>query len=467
MKHPTLLITLLIMVILIGGGCFLLLSQLTKFEVKSDIPNRSFRISNILGNIYLFKQGYLNKAKSFKILYTPNIQNKRSESLYVGKDLNPIQSWYLDKKGEGKDAIFELSIYYDPQKFDDLYNLSGRFDKDLYEFICVASDKTAYDNDMCSQKARDYYNWVQKYYSGKFISLVKKLSFNLVKTAYADSCTGTIWCGEQVTTCTCSYGSGWDWECSSTGDDCGPYFGAGTCTCHTGCDFDTNNNIDCDIIISQDQCDNHSSPAQYCASYCHRPGDQEPDCSWSCTPDCSCAADTCIGDTCSNGCGGWCNGTKDCGGCTPDCGCAPATCEGDVCSDGCGGWCDGTKFCGCIPDCSCAATTCIGDTCESTCPGIFCNGTMDCSCPTVTADIKANSSDGPIQVNVNETFSRSWSSTNADGCTIDGVNVATSGSDTKTEYSAGTYNYNLNCSNSCGDSDSDTVQVRVKPFGTI
>lgn len=31
-----------------------------------------------------------------------------------------------------------------------------------------------------------------------------------------------------------------------------------------------------------------------------------------CTPNCSCASDTCTGSTCSNGCGGTCSGTKNC-----------------------------------------------------------------------------------------------------------------------------------------------------------
>ena len=33
-----------------------------------------------------------------------------------------------------------------------------------------------------------------------------------------------------------------------------------------------------------------------------------------CTPDCTCASSTCIGETCSNGCGGTCAGTKSCNG---------------------------------------------------------------------------------------------------------------------------------------------------------
>ena len=43
--------------------------------------------------------------------------------------------------------------------------------------------------------------------------------------------------------------------------------------------------------------------------------------------------------TCIAGCvGGACN-------CVPDCGCAANTCIGNTCSDGCGGTCDGTKVC--------------------------------------------------------------------------------------------------------------------------
>ncbi|HPN96415.1 MAG TPA: hypothetical protein PLK35_01475 [Candidatus Moranbacteria bacterium] len=34
----------------------------------------------------------------------------------------------------------------------------------------------------------------------------------------------------------------------------------------------------------------------------------------TCSPDCDCAKNTCIGKTCGDGCGGTCNGEKDCGG---------------------------------------------------------------------------------------------------------------------------------------------------------
>lgn len=43
-----------------------------------------------------------------------------------------------------------------------------------------------------------------------------------------------------------------------------------------------------------------------------------------------------------------CNKNSDCGGvnvCTPACGCASSTCNGSTCGDGCGGKCNGTKNC--------------------------------------------------------------------------------------------------------------------------
>lgn len=89
------------------------------------------------------------------------------------------------------------------------------------------------------------------------------------------------------------------------------------------------------------------------------------------TPNCSCAANTCAGDTCSDGCGGTCAGTM-----APDCSCATDTCTNDTCSDGCGGTCVGTV----PPDCSCALDTCTGETCSDGCGGT-CPGTKICQPP--------------------------------------------------------------------------------------
>ncbi len=72
--------------------------------------------------------------------------------------------------------------------------------------------------------------------------------------------------------------------------------------------------------------------------------------------------------------------------CTPSCGCASSTCKGSTCSDGCGGKCDGTKSCGggggggTTP--TCGDGTCNGaETCSSC--------AKDCGeCPSVCGDSK-------------------------------------------------------------------------------
>jgi hypothetical protein len=100
-----------------------------------------------------------------------------------------------------------------------------------------------------------------------------------------------------------------------------------------------------------------------------------------CTPNCSCAANTCIGNTCSDGCGGICQGTKP-----RNCTCATTTCVNQTCSDGCGGTCAGQKPQDCTWTISTITNpTCGGPTrktegspiCGATCPTIY-DGCREC-----------------------------------------------------------------------------------------
>ena len=69
-----------------------------------------------------------------------------------------------------------------------------------------------------------------------------------------------------------------------------------------------------------------------------------------CVSNCTCASTTCIGQICSNGCGGTCAGTKSCTTpCVSNCTCASNTCAGSTCSNGCAGTCAGTKSCTTTP----------------------------------------------------------------------------------------------------------------------
>lgn len=93
-----------------------------------------------------------------------------------------------------------------------------------------------------------------------------------------------------------------------------------------------------------------ASPAPTCADNgqlgtwpdCYDPPPPPP----GCTPDPSCAANTCSGSSCTDSCGVPYAGTMDCTpSCTPDPSCAANTCSGSTCSDACGNTYSGTMSC--------------------------------------------------------------------------------------------------------------------------
>ncbi len=88
----------------------------------------------------------------------------------------------------------------------------------------------------------------------------------------------------------------------------------------------------------------------------------------SCNPDCSCASAICIGETCSDGCGGTCAGKleSDCG--ARECGAAPNTC-GNV--NECG-------VCNFTSDCVSGFCVKANKTCEAK-QGTICTGEQYCS----------------------------------------------------------------------------------------
>ena len=83
--------------------------------------------------------------------------------------------------------------------------------------------------------------------------------------------------------------------------------------------------------------------------------------------------------------------------------------------------------------------------------------TVDCG--TISADIKANGSDADIMTY--EDYTISWTSSDADDCTLNGGVVALSGSQDESATTEGDYTYNLSCDNFCGDTASDEVTVTV------
>ena len=80
------------------------------------------------------------------------------------------------------------------------------------------------------------------------------------------------------------------------------------------------------------------------------------------------------------------------------------------------------------------------------------------STPAPTADIKANGSDGPVTINYNTSATISWTSSNANSCSVSpGGWSGTSGSQSSGNLTS-SQTYTVNCTGSAGNtSDSATV----------
>ena len=82
------------------------------------------------------------------------------------------------------------------------------------------------------------------------------------------------------------------------------------------------------------------------------------------------------------------------------------------------------------------------------------------SCPTVTADIKANSSDGPVTIDYNTAAALTWTSSGATACTVTPGNYTGVSGSASTGNLTATQIYTLNCTGP-GGSASDSVTVNV------
>ena len=103
----------------------------------------------------------------------------------------------------------------------------------------------------------------------------------------------------------------------------------------------------------------------------------------------------------------------------------------------------------------CGNGICDSDENCSTCPSEC--GECPPSCDTVTADVKADGSDSDITTSA--PYIISWTSVNANACSINTDSVFLNGSDTYPGDTPGDYTYSLSCQNNCGNSDTDTITI--------
>jgi hypothetical protein len=87
------------------------------------------------------------------------------------------------------------------------------------------------------------------------------------------------------------------------------------------------------------------------------------------------------------------------------------------------------------------------------------------TCQPVSVNLRANNSDGPININYGTNLNLTWTSSNANFCSASGAwsgSKALTGSETISNLAVGNYTFTLTCTGSSG-SVSDSVNVQVVP----
>lgn len=293
---------------------------LVEFRVSSDYLDKSFGVSTILANMYIYKEGYWGSVGQVRVVYTPEQQDRMW--VYDGFDNSFVQSVRIKKDGR----VLNLKPNYNPDKIDEIAKQQDSLDTDFLAYLCLAFEKKVSDPKICYTKAKDFVEFKESLRLGKIVSVGKKgisWNFDLVRPVYA-GCQGTIKCGVYEYTCSCKKdGSTVSGTCiglSSEGESCGLV--GGTCDCDKDCIEGKYPSLACSSVDD---------------GFC--PSVNEYDC--------------------ANG--GECPVNQSCtlvsgGGCTPDC--AGKECGDDGCGGSCG-ICDSNEYCNvnqiCKSNCDCTA----------------------------------------------------------------------------------------------------------------
>jgi len=259
-----------VFLVVVGLGLLLgllLWWRLPKVEVVNQLSFKQFSLSSLGANLYLWKSGYWPQVEQVSVTYSAEPQKGYG---LKGNDGTEVVSMWMDNQ-QGHINVY---IHYDHHTYAEIASKQGWFDRDVYAGICLALESKSLGWQGCREKASDYYQWTQDNHLPGIIKQNKGLfGFQLVKPAYAQACYGTIICGKEEWTCSCSGGSDNGFTCDNDGDCSG-----GTCNCGMGCNLDAGNDLDCSSLFdNQDYC-LQANPVLSCMVGCNT--DLEDGCSW-------------------------------------------------------------------------------------------------------------------------------------------------------------------------------------------
>jgi len=239
-------------------------------KVVNNSTLKQFHISTIGSSVYLWKSGYYRQINRVTLTYSDEVQKGYSIKSADGSDMMSMWMRHQDK-------TVSVHIYYNPNTFADYQRNPGWLDRDVYAGICLAMESKTLGWQGCRDKANQYYQWAIENHIPSILKQNAGLfSFQLVKPVYAQACYGTIICGKEEWTCSCTNPGYIGIACPYGDGDCGNV--PNSCNCGMGCNLDAGNDLDCSSLFdNQDYC-LQANPVRSCDVGCNT--NLENGCSW-------------------------------------------------------------------------------------------------------------------------------------------------------------------------------------------
>jgi hypothetical protein len=275
-----------------------------KFTTISQFSDRSFSVSTVWTNAFLYLEGYEGNATSINITYSQATIPDPNDiaALFNGANNTFVQSFAYSHQG----TDWQFNIKYNPSQIDYISSQPHWFDEDLMAYLCLTLDQKKPTRDECYKKAASYFDPTKLIHIGHLVTSVKRLSLNLIKTAYAQ----TGW-----TNCSCSSDGS---ACSLLGAACGTLQYPGKCACTPICG---------DACASSTSCKTNADISYPVVNVCGAGGCGSTEkltnvvCTWTpssgCTGNNTCTTECLYDADCTAVCGPINPGADNCGGCSP------------------------------------------------------------------------------------------------------------------------------------------------------
>ena len=221
------------------------------FNVTNNSSLANFKVSKLLGNVFLWRVGYLDTVDTINITYTDEVQHVFH--------VHSQDELTVSMGGNKTDQTINLILQYSPTHFPEIKDLPGWFDMDALVGICIMQEGDTLGIDGCYSKADNYLKWTKIYGLSRLVKisngLLSSLNSILVKPALAQTCVGTIPCGTPTYNWVCRRGGSVlpGFSCNGPGS-CGPQEAPGTCQiAGTGCQIAGGQTNNCGFLTSAGQ----------------------------------------------------------------------------------------------------------------------------------------------------------------------------------------------------------------------